>query len=402
LRRILVLLVIVLLAVVPLRALAEAADVESTVEAEGSAAVVNDDLGRAEDEALADAKKNAVEQGIGVFVKSESVGKNYEAVTTILTHSEGYISSWSKIEGSRKVENVEGSKLLTIKISAKVKLLTLVNALSDIESIYEAIQRPKVMVLISEKNLGQPSEGLPASATALMRALGDRHFDVVDPEVVRNLLAKESARAVIERGDAQAAALLAMKEGAEILVLGTAQSTKQDVDALEGVVSTASAILTARIVYADTGDVLYTSQQVREKGASTSSIEEAGLQALDKAGTALLESDQNRFADQVIARWAREAQNGRTYKVTADGVTYSELNALKRVIGEFRGHVGFTGGTNLTGGTGAFSVKSKLTLDDFRDRLEKAKVNGKTVEITNVSGATTNLVLKGKPKPKGK
>jgi hypothetical protein len=394
----------ILVVFAPTGAWAQPSDVDVTVEAEGAAAVMNNDLGRAEDEALNDAKKNAVEQAIGVFVKSETVGKNYAVVEqTILTRSEGYIASWSKIEGSRKVENVEGSKLLTIKISAKVKLLSLVNALSDIEAIYDSIQRPKIMVLISEKNLGRAEEGLPSSATAVMRTLGDKRFDVVDPEVIRSLIAKESVRATLERGDTQAAALLAMKEGADILILGTAQSTKQDVDQLEGVVSTASAMLTARIVYADTGDVLYTSKQIRQNGASTSSVQEAGLQALDKAGTALLESDEERFAAQVIARWAREAQNGRTYKVTADGITYSEMSALKKVIQEFRGHVGFVGSSNLTGRTGSFSVKSKLSLDEFRERLEKAKVSGKTVEITNVSGATTNLVLKAAaPKPKKK
>lgn len=388
----------------PLRVFAQSGDVEMTVVAEGAAAVVGSDLGRAEDEALADAKKNAVEQGIGVFVKSETLGKNYQVVEqTILTKSEGYIASWSKVEGSRKVEKVESNQLLTIKISAKVKLLNLVNALSDIEAIYEAMERPKVMVLINEQNLGRPSEDLPASAAALMRDLGDKKFDVVDPEVVRSLIAKESTRAVLERGDAQAAALLAMKEGAEVLVLGSAKSTKQDVEQLAGVVSTASALLTARIVYADTGDVLYTSKQTRATGASTSSVEEAGLDALDKAGTALLTSDQDRFASQVIARWAKEAQNGRVYKVTADNITYSEMTALKKVIAEFRGHVGFVGSPNYTGKTGTFSVKSRLTPEQFRERLSEAKVSGKRVEITNVSGATTSLVLKGTtPAPKKK
>ena len=265
------------------------------------------------------------------------------------------------------------------------------------------MDRPKVMVLISEKNLGKVEDGLPASAVALMRSLGDKKFDVVDPEVVRNLIKNESVRATIERGDSQAAALLAMKQGAEILVLGNALSTKQDIEDLGGVISTASALLTTRIVYADTGDVLYTSKQVRAKGASTSSVQEAGLDALDKAGTELLGSDEERFASQVIARWAKEGQSGRTYKVTADAISYSEMSALKKAIQEFRGHVGFVGSPNYTGKTGVFSVKSKLALDQFRERLEQTKVSGKTVEITGVSGATTILKLKAAPpKPKKK
>jgi len=384
--------------ILPWSAPAQQSDVEIMVTAEGQAAVINGDVGRAEDEALTVAKRNAVEQGIGVFVKSESLGRNFELVEqTILTKSEGYISWWRIVEGSRKIQDLEGSKILTIKINAKVKAVTLVNALSDIEAIYDSIQRPKVMVLMNERNVGQKPEDLPVSALAIMRVLQEKKFDVVDPEVIKRLIAKESARAVIERGDPQAAAMLAMQEGAEILVLGSAKSSEQKIEELGDTVKAASAILSARIVYSDTGDVLYTSKQISGRGVSTSSVEEAGIKALDDAGAKLLKSDVERFVAQVIARWAAESQSGRMFKVTADDVSYTELNALKKVIAEFRGHVGWGGNSTYTGRTGTIYVKSKLTPDQFRERLSESKVAGKRVEITNVSGTTTVIRLKGSP-----
>ncbi|MCX8052779.1 MAG: hypothetical protein N3B12_03140, partial [Armatimonadetes bacterium] len=89
-----------------------------------------------------------------------------------------------------------------------------------------------------------------------------------------------------------------------------------------------------------------------------------------------------------------EAHSGRTFKVVADDVSYSELTALKKVISEFRGHVGWGGNSTYTGRTATIYVKSKLTPDQFRDRLSEASVSGKRVEITNVSGTTTVIQLK--------
>lgn len=371
-------------------------DVEMSVIAEGSAAVVGGDIGRAEDEALTDAKRNAVEQGVGVFVKSEALGKDYQVVEqTILTKSEGFVSSWEKVEGSRKTEKVGKDTLLSLKIKAKVKMLNLINAMTDIEEIYNSMQRPRIMVLMSEDVAGQRNSDLPASASAIMRTLQDRNFDVVDPEVTAKVIAKEAARAILERGDAKAAAVIAQDEGAEILVLGSAKASRQVLPEDAGdAIKAASALLSARIVYADTGEVLYTAPQTKGRGVSTSDVTEAGLKALDDAGSRLITEDNQRFTAQVLARWAKEIQSGRVVRVVASGVAYSDLTALKKALREFRGFVEFVGQEKFQGKTATISVRTKLALDQFRERLSELKVGKKKVSIDNVSGAVTSLTLK--------
>lgn len=379
------------------QAVAQDTNVEMTVTAEGSAAVIGGDLGRAEDEAITVAKRNAVEQGVGVFVKAEALGENYQVVqSTILTKSEGFVASWEKIEGSRKIEKVEGDSLLSIKIKAKVKMLSLIDAMSDVEAIYNAMQRPRVMVLISEDNMGQKSgDDLPASAAAIMRTLQERNFDVVDPEVIKRVIAKEAVRAAVERNDPKAAAVIAQDEGAEILVLGNAKASKQELPDFAGsAIKTASAVLTARIVYADTGDVLFTSNQVQGRGKSTSDAAEAGLGALDDAGNKLIRTDSQRFASQVLARWAKEIQNGRQMRLVVNGASYSDVTALQKVVREFRGFVEFVGQMKYQGKTATINLRVKLTPDQFRERLSEAKVGKKRVEIDMVSGAVTAITLK--------
>lgn len=294
------------------QALARQGEVEITVASEGSATIIDGDLARAEDEAIHAAKRNAVELGVGVLVRSETLGRDFsELRQTILTKSEGFISSWQKIDGSRRIESIEGSKLLSVKITAKVKALNLADALSDIEWVYESMWRPRIMVLINERNIGRVSDALPASALAIMRELQAMKFDVVDPEVVKRIAAEKSAQAALERGDAKAAARLAAQSGAEVLVLGSSESFEQIAPEGAEKLKLASAILRARIIYPDTGEVLYTSKQIDGRGVSTISVQDAGIKALSAAGAKLISSDSARFAAQLVARWANELQNGR-------------------------------------------------------------------------------------------
>lgn len=371
----------------------QASDAVVNVTGEGSAVVVNGDIAGAADEAINAAKREAVEKGVGVCVKSETLGSDYQIVEqNILTKSDGFISSWSEIQGSRHVENVDGDELLTLKIDAKVKLINLVNALSDFEAIYASMQRPKVMVIITEKNMGSKCAELPASAAAIMRVLQERKFELVDPQVAMRAMEDKSTRRAIEKGDTPALASLAKSEGAEILVLGTASASEQSLpDDIGDTVKAAGALLNARIVYADTGEVLFTSGQIDGRGVSTSTALDAGVRALDNAGSKLIASDSDRFTSQVIARWAAEVQNGRTYKVIITGVTYSEFEALKKAISEFRGHVEFSGPKRYEGKSGTLYVKSTLAIERFRERLQEMRVNGKKVEIYAAAGTTTTL-----------
>lgn len=394
-RFLVLILVIVMLTIVPFSAIAQTnADVEMTVTAEGSGAVRNGDLAQAEDEALADAKRNAVEAGVGVYVQAETIGKNYEVVeNTILIKSEGYITTWQKIDGSRKVESFEGSQILSIKISAKVKMLNLIKDLMNIDAIYDGIQRPRIMILITEDNMDKPTQGLAVSSNAIMRVLGDKKFDVVDPEVIKGLIANEASRATIERGDAKAASILAMDQGAEILILGNAKANAQDAGYDVAGVKSAAAVLNARIVYSDTGEVIYTAAQAEGKGVSTSNDEQAGMKALDKAGENLILADSERFGLQVLARWAKEIQNGHQLRLTCRGVSYKDFVIIKNAIKEIRGFNGIVH-EKYDSKTANIDVKIKLTPEQFRDHLSEIKIGKKTIEIETAIGASTAVTLK--------
>ncbi len=391
---------------------------EMLVTAEGSAAVVNGDIAKADDEAISDAKRNAVEKALGVFVKSDTIGSDYQvAEDTILTRSEGYISEWNKIPDSRKIETIEGHELLTIKINAKVRLVNLIDDATNIEPIYNAVLRPKVMVLIIDEIDGRKCDGVGTSATAIMRGLQKRGFDVVDPDVINGILKKQSTSSSFESlrmaqgglktaqgglktkqsdlgiADLKSASELAVKQGAEILLLGTARASDGPTDDT-GNITCANAVIDARLVYADTAQLLYTAKLVKGRGVAFSDNAEAKTRALNDAGNRFMASDSPSFTSQVLATWAIEVQSGRVYRVVANGLSFDQISLLKKALIDLRGHVQFVGDADFGKQRTILNVRNRLTPQQFRDRLSAIKLGKKTIEIEESSSLVTYIRLK--------
>jgi len=359
--------------------------------AEGVAAI-GDDIGKAEDEALADAKRNAVEQGVGVFVKAESLGRNYEMVReTILTRSEGYIRWWSRVEGSRLIDRKNG--LLRIKIRATVSLLGLVQDLSEMEAVYEAIQRPRVMVVLREKNLGKLSPDEHPAETALTQQLQEKGFDVVDRDAVSALKKSDQLLHGLLQGDRRLAALIGHETGAEILVVGSAVSSvairQGDSEGSPyGVgesVSAAVARCDVKVVASDTGEVLLAAQ-VRDVAAPSFGEEsDAGSKALEEAGRRLLQENREIFIKRLLARWARELLNGHIVQLVASKASFKQMELLKARLRTFRGHLGFVR-ESYTAGLGRLDIRTRLNNAAFRNRVASLRLNGKPLTIVRFSG----------------
>ena len=80
--------------------------------------VVGEGVGTSADLALKDAFRNAVRQVVGAYVDAETLVKNDELVEDkILTYSNGFIKTFSEIEGSKKVQG----GIYRVKIKAVVE-----------------------------------------------------------------------------------------------------------------------------------------------------------------------------------------------------------------------------------------------------------------------------------------
>ena len=80
--------------------------------------VVGEGVGTSADQALKDAFRNAVRQVVGAYVDAETLVKNDELVEDkILTYSNGFIKTFSEVEGSKKVQG----GIYRVKIKAVVE-----------------------------------------------------------------------------------------------------------------------------------------------------------------------------------------------------------------------------------------------------------------------------------------
>ena len=90
------------------------------VTATGFAAVLNNDVGKARDDAIENALRMSVEQAVGTMVDSATLVENFQMVEDrILTRSHGYVSNYQILKESQPPGAYQ------VKVSAVVKLSNL-------------------------------------------------------------------------------------------------------------------------------------------------------------------------------------------------------------------------------------------------------------------------------------
>ncbi len=114
------------------------------VVAEGAGAYENPaDKAKARDDAITDACRRAVEQAVGLFVRSESLMKNFALVEdNIYTNAKGYIKSYEVID--ERVVN----DLYRVKIRAQVWMDKIDTALDDLMEQFKVVGDPRFVLLI--------------------------------------------------------------------------------------------------------------------------------------------------------------------------------------------------------------------------------------------------------------
>lgn len=220
------------------------ADVSQVV-AEGEAPASEPD---ARDKAVADALRNCVMIGIGVYVDSTTLGGNYQVITDdILLHADGFAT----LDEVLSTQVKDG--LFQVKVKASVSNRPLVNKLKALGLLHEW----KVGVVIPEKFASNPDTVLDSAAeTEIARELLNAGYRVID-ERRRRELAKDEAANRASKGDKAALKLIKKEFDVDILVTGEASAEYVDQDEIGGVMfyRTRGHII-AKAYYADTGELL--------------------------------------------------------------------------------------------------------------------------------------------------
>ena len=302
-----------------------------TVTGEGMAAFTGDVVA-AQEEAVWEAKRNAVEQAVGIFLKARTLGAGFGVEEDELqARTQGFVRKWEVIEGSRRIETVTtGGKtvrILHIRVQATVGLLPLAQRLADIADVYKDLERPRIRVVIT----AQVKRGKPAIAKT--------------DEARR----EETTNAALRLQNQLAGALRAQgfdvaDEGAaEVVLTGTLDMIPTvhigDTSTPYGVgdmVAACRARLTLQAISTSGEDVLFV-RRAEAAGRSFQNDADAADDAVTRLSQDVLGDSANRFVPELLARWARERQEGHVIVVRVEGLDGPGRDRLKGMLADMRG-----------------------------------------------------------------
>lgn len=264
------------------------ASAPSTVEGVG--------FGFTREAAIEQAKRDAVEKGLGAYISSESVVRTTTFEDNIYSRARGFVESF-EVVGERK--DPDGNLKITIEAQVTDILDRIVADELALQTMLNSMNRPRIIFMVREENLidNQPTDFVETKLLSMFREKG---FDVVDRQMVQALKGAESYQQALA-GNVSAAAQIANQLGAEVLVLGTAKisSGGKFYNMISG-----QADVNGKIIRVDTGEVLAVVPQSRGKAphisASTAGTN-AAQQAAEKLGQDIIR--------QLIQTWSTQQSN---------------------------------------------------------------------------------------------
>jgi curli biogenesis system outer membrane secretion channel CsgG len=323
--------------------------------AEGVAAIFGGDKGIARDHAIEDAKRKAVEQGVGSVLQSESKVENFQLVyDKISSKATGYVSSY------KIIDEQSDASLYRVTIRAVVRMADLQNDISGIINMVESQGRPRIMVLIRDARPGSEDLADPEMTSDLETMIIDsfvsKGFPVVDEEMVRQNLTNDQIKLIMS-GDNKTAAELGRKIGAEIVVAGKATATEEQ--------KSDPYTNQPRTVYSTRLNVRTINTRTSEILAATVVNQSAPFSRDAARGNAAEQASAKLIAD-ILKKWQTQDMVTQIFCTNADN---TRLQALKSGLNMRVRAVSSIILRDFTGNSGTIEVLAKSNSQDVFDVL---------------------------------
>lgn len=337
----------------------------------GDKTVVVEGLGASKQDALLQAKRNAVEEGIGVILISETEVANFTLQKDrVITQAVGAVRSYSLLKEEQQQDSYY------VKIRAVVSLDKITSDLMALKILLISMDKPRTMVLITEENSNR-------AATSVIDFLKGKGFDIVDPSQTAALLKKDDA--FIRKaaaGDPVAAAKLGAENGAEYIIVGDVRKSTLQNDMLKSAgMTSGQATLTLKVVNCSNGKVVATKSGTG--AAAHISPEIARENASTKAAGKLM--DQQLF-EAIVSSFQDSINNGADYEVSVVGVkSYRLQKKTSELFNDVQGVVSVVK-RSYSGGKLELSVQFKGSVDTLCDKIDSREFSGNRLLVTDVIG----------------
>jgi hypothetical protein len=348
----------------------------------------------AKDNAIADAQRKAVEQVVGAMVSSETVTANFELISDkIYSHAKGYV------KGSKILSSKEEDGTIVVEIEATVSTLSVKSDLDGVLAVLKAKNMPRMLVMVTEQNVGAPEKSwwkgdtsysidLGATENAIIDALISKGVPIVDRQALQGKISvKKGISASPSDNEAKE---FALGTGAEVVIVGSAIATDQG-PIMGTQMRSLRANISLRALSTDSGSILATIT----KTAAVGHIDAAtgGTNALDvsarKAVTELL--------DKILTRWEGEASGPATVSLSISNVAKSKhLRTLQAFLGNDIRGVANVRQRAYANKVADFEVEIKGTPQNLAEELESKDFGEFGVEINGITANTVTATLTAK------
>jgi hypothetical protein len=350
---------------------AEAIDGDVTVQAEG--------LGSSREDALLQAKRSAVEKGIGTVLISQTEIKNFELQKDIILTKT--IGSVRKYDILRNKQTNDGT--FFVEIRAIVSLSDIKTDLAALKILLESMDKPRMMVLIQEES-GKTAEN------TILNYLKEKEFDLVDAATIAAQMNKDDDfinRAV--KGDAAAAAQLGADNGAEYVIVGSVEKSTKETQLLKeaGMIS-GQANISAKVVNCSNGRVVASNSasgaayHVSQKVAMANATATAAEKLMDRK---LFETIVTTFQDMV--------NNGILLDVLVNNVPNFKTQKNVRALLTSLSNVVSVSKKSFGDNKLQLAVRFKGNADTFSESVDGKSVAGKFLSVTDITSNRVVVVM---------
>ncbi|MGK5090624.1 flagellar assembly protein T N-terminal domain-containing protein [Deltaproteobacteria bacterium TL4] len=187
------------------------------VTAIGSAAIYSGNIGSARNQALQNAQRQAVEQGVGALISTETISRNFEIIKDeILSSSSGFVANYEILEEGPTSDNTS----YQVKIKADVQDAKIKDKLTALRILHKQMGNKRVMVIYNQRDPNALPRTMGAVSTA-MAAIRDElnrtGFRVFNDQIMNQVYQAIEKAAVVDR-PADSLIAMALDQQAEILV----------------------------------------------------------------------------------------------------------------------------------------------------------------------------------------
>ncbi len=369
-------------------------------QATGYATIYDGDKSLARDRATDDAKSKLVRKVLGETISGRSIMKNYELVSNIVE-----AKSYGLVKDLEIIKQWQGGSEYYVTIEGIVEPSVVEDAIEDALNRYG---RPKFMVLIKENFEGkQNNPGFTETEIISQEIMGNSGFEFVDPNMIQELMKKDKrkmAKAASGKVSEDVQDLLLDDTGAEILIIGTAQTKAQGGKLLKsygaGSMQSRSAIIRLKAIDLYTGKILASvSRQapglhIEAETASKKAIEAALKKILGGNDYETGKFKAGPFMTGIIDKFVKAANN-REIELFISGLDRAELKDFRNKLQQRVRGVNKVIQRGRDGRAAKLDVFFAGKTNDFEDELS-AKAEKLGYEIKIKTSRPNKLIMSAK------